>query len=316
MPKITLKQEEQICQEYLNTNITQQELAEKSGYKDAASINKILKNHGIKRKYIHSDTKLNSIIKCNENYFETIDTPTKAYYLGFIIADGHIKKDESSLSIELSIVDEQFLLDFIKALDSEHKLYYRTKKLKSTEKTTGKTYDMCCLKITRPKLCADLIKHGVGNNKSQELSISKTIPEKFMHSMIRGFIDGDGWWSIDKNNNMQLGFVGPVLSFINEVKDILVNKCNITNTNPRQSPGCFKIRWNGNLQCKRIYDYLYSDDGPFLARKFLKSTSHFKNYFNNLSHDSKMKIETKYKSIKTNPNIRPELDKILGLNSK
>ena len=312
MPKLTLEQEENICQEYLNTNITQQELANKYGYSKAPSINKILKKHGIRREYIHSNTKLNNIIKCNENYFETIDTSAKAYYLGFIIADGHIKKDESSLSIELSIVDEQFLLDFIKALDSEHTLYYRTKKLKST----GKTYQECTLKITRPKLCADLIKHGVGNNKSYELSISKTIPGEFMNSMIRGFIDGDGHWSIDKNNSMSFGFVGPVLSFIEEVKNILISNCNINNTPIRKSVGCYKIKWGGNLQCKRIYDYLYSDNGPFLKRKFEKSTCHFKNYFDNLSHDSKMKIETKYKSVKTNPNIRPELDKILGLNSK
>lgn len=26
-------------------------------------------------------------IKCNENYFENIDTPNKAYYLGFIAGD-------------------------------------------------------------------------------------------------------------------------------------------------------------------------------------------------------------------------------------
>ena len=60
---------------------------------DVHTIYKILDSYGIKR----STGKHSS---CNENYFETIDTPDKAYLLGFIPADGAITgKYHSSCSI-------------------------------------------------------------------------------------------------------------------------------------------------------------------------------------------------------------------------
>ena len=37
--------------------------------------------------------------KFNEDYFETIDTEDKAYFLGFIVADGNINKNNNSVRI-------------------------------------------------------------------------------------------------------------------------------------------------------------------------------------------------------------------------
>ena len=55
------------------------------------TISKFLENKGIKntkgnhyRKYFH-----------NENFFETIDTEEKAYWLGFMFADGYIINNEN-----------------------------------------------------------------------------------------------------------------------------------------------------------------------------------------------------------------------------
>ena len=54
----------------------------------------------------------------NENFFETIDTEDKAYWLGFIYADGYITKSKTgqhNLGIKLSIKDLAHLQKF--ALD-------------------------------------------------------------------------------------------------------------------------------------------------------------------------------------------------------
>lgn len=48
--------------------------------------------------------------KINENYFENIDNKNKAYWLGFIAADGNVYGNK--LSIELNSKDEGHLKIF------------------------------------------------------------------------------------------------------------------------------------------------------------------------------------------------------------
>ena len=67
------------------------------------------------------------------------------------------------------VSDEQFLIDFLKEIESEHSIY----KKKTFLKKTQKTYEGRVVKICRPKMVVDLTKHGVGPNKSKELSIGK-----------------------------------------------------------------------------------------------------------------------------------------------
>lgn len=210
-------------------------------------------------------------INCNENYFETIDTPAKSYYLGFIAGDGSIDDKDNTLIIGLAIKDEQFLVDFLKEIDSDHSIY----KTKNFLKKTQKTYEGRRIKICRPKIVADLTKHGVGPNKSKELSISPTIPENLICHYIRGIIDSDGCWSVDKKNCISCSFLSSIYSFAKEISTVLIRECNLNDVKIQKRPGCFETEWGGNIQCKRIYDYLYSEGGPYLQRKFDKSTNHF-----------------------------------------
>lgn len=52
-------------------------------------LKRILKENDI---HIRSHQESKKIYEYNENYFDTIDTPDKAYWLGFIYADGYITK--------------------------------------------------------------------------------------------------------------------------------------------------------------------------------------------------------------------------------
>jgi hypothetical protein len=55
--------------------------------------------------------------KFNEDYFEIIDTPEKAYFLGFIFADGCLidnpKEYRYKLNIKIHSKDEDILKKFI-----------------------------------------------------------------------------------------------------------------------------------------------------------------------------------------------------------
>ena len=300
--KFTKEEESKMCEEYTTTNITQLELSIKYNC-SRPLINRLFKKHAIKRKNVLSDTKLKNLIKVNENYFETIDTPSKAYYLGFILADGNINPKSNSLNIKLAIKDKKFLEDFLIALESDHHVF-ETNSL-SNDRT--KTFYAANIRICRPKICSDLTKHGVGANKSKELYVSPTIPKKLINHYIRGIHCGDGSWTIDKKNNIHFSIVSSVYSFAEELKNIIVKECSANNVKVIPKEGCWGIHWVGNIQCKRIYDYLYSDGGPWLDRKYELSTKHFNNYDNGIKTRLK-----EFKPIKENPKIPSELDRILG----
>lgn len=299
MPKLTIEQELKLCEEYTNRKIKEKDLQIKYGICNL-SIRNIRKRHNIpRRSKIGIDT-----IDFDEDYFETIDTPAKSYYLGFISADAHIKPN--TLSIGLSIKDISLLENFKKELKSDHSIKFRSKFLKSTQKS----YEHCYLNITRLKLYQDLIKHGIGPNKSKELSIPKTISDELIKDFVRGYIDGDGTFSIKKNNQLSFGFVSSVYSFAEELKNYLISKIEINDVIIRTKQGCVECMWGGNIQCKRIFEFLYSR-GPWLDRKYKLVSEHLKNYDDDIKTKGGSNLIQK-KNYAKNPKILSDLDRILG----
>ena len=60
--------------------------------------------------------------KVNEDFFEQIDTPEKAWLLGFIAADGNVNPSNNTLIIVLASEDEEILVKIKSLLDSEHRI--------------------------------------------------------------------------------------------------------------------------------------------------------------------------------------------------
>ncbi len=97
-----------------------------------------------------------------QHFFDTIDTEEKAYWLGFIVADGHIYKTGCGVSIELSKTDE----DHLKKVAS---IFSRNRKLKNRETT----YYQCSIYLGGKSINQSLRKLGLTNKKSEELVISE-----------------------------------------------------------------------------------------------------------------------------------------------
>ena len=55
----------------------------------------------------------------NRHIFDTIDTAEKAYWLGFIVADGYLNISRRMLRIKLGNVDKSHLLKYIQFLGGE-----------------------------------------------------------------------------------------------------------------------------------------------------------------------------------------------------
>jgi DNA-binding CsgD family transcriptional regulator len=91
----------------------------------------------------------------NEDYFKNIDSPTKAYWLGFIFADGCLYSKSNCLSIGLARKDRIILEKFIKCIEGDSsKIFDRSQKSK---KNGNKKYETSTIHINSKKIYQDLI---------------------------------------------------------------------------------------------------------------------------------------------------------------
>ena len=88
---------------YKDNNITVKNCSIKFNI-DRHILSNYFKSKGIK---INPNGKQN----INSNIFNTIDTEEKAYWLGFLYADGNVL-DNNTISLELSTVDKEHLIKF------------------------------------------------------------------------------------------------------------------------------------------------------------------------------------------------------------
>lgn len=259
----TEKELENIINLY-NKGTSLRQLEDILGY-SRKTLSKILKENDVAIK----DNKINSRkYNLNEQYFEKINTKEKAYWLGFMAADGYItsvtKHNTQKFGITLSIIDKEHLENFNSCLKST----YPVKEFKGSKSNYNSNSRFCRLLITSQKSVDYLKRLGIVENKTNKLTFPTVdqVPEKFIYDYIRGYMDGDGSISFS-NNNCIIGFVGrkEFLTKIQEKLNIdlkLSTKDNIT----------FQLNIGGNYQCKRILDLLYkgSKKNTRLDRKYKK----------------------------------------------
>ena len=152
----------------------------------------------------------------NERYFQHIDSMEKAYWLGFLDADGNIDKKKLHLSISLQRRDANVLYKFRASLDSMHPIE------DTVVIVNDKEYLQTKICITSRKMCEDLCNHGCVPNKSLILK-PPSIQEEFIPGWILGYMDGDGSIKLYKDTytkRLRIGifFTGTfeVLSFIKQ----------------------------------------------------------------------------------------------------
>ena len=136
---------------------------------DRTAVSRNLKKLGI-------DTSRNTLIK---NIFHTIDTEEKAYWLGFLYADGYISK-YNQIEVSLSLQDEEHLI--------------KLKQFINTNTNIIKDDHRCRLLFCSKALTNDLALLGCVNNKSLILTFpsDKQVPQYLLKHFLRGYVDGDG----------------------------------------------------------------------------------------------------------------------------
>ena len=177
MPRkvITSELKQEIIKYYLSQPMTMKQVEDKYELSHP-TITKILKNVP---KY--TKAKLNNP-NMKEHFFQEINEEAKAYFLGLLISDGNVFKDDTgrqaSISITLDLKDEYMLEKFKEVLQANT--------------SVGHDGRGCGQIAVRSNIMAeDLAKYGVVPRKSYNTYLP-LISKEMMPHLIRGIFDGDG----------------------------------------------------------------------------------------------------------------------------
>lgn len=207
----------------------------------------------------------------DEDYFETIDTEHKAYWLGFLMADGCVSKtskcdkNPNRISINLKKEDKSHLEKFkndLKAINTNLK--------HKTANSKGHTSETVELRLSSVKMATDLINHNVTPRKTGQEIIPKISNELIKH-FVRGFFDGDG--CIYRNNKyLCFSICSASKRLIDQLKSIFNSigvECYIEERTEYSIP-FYVLGTKNQKNIKLLFEYLYNNATIYLNRKYDK----------------------------------------------
>ena len=213
----------------------------------------------------------------NHEYFNVIDTQDKAYWLGFLYADGYIRERKSgnSLEMKLSIKDKEHLENFRNTISSNHQIKESFNKVKY--KSGFSESRMCHLAIYSKNLVNSIKSQGFHSRKTFTIKFPD-IDKELINHFIRGYFDGDGSFSFNvKTLRPHTHLVSASEIFRNQLITIL-----------RENDIEIKYYSNISLHIQdklgnlKFYNYIYKNSNIHLDRKKEKYEEFRKHYqYNN-----------------------------------
>lgn len=239
----------------------------------------------------------------DNNFFNIINTENKAYWLGFLYADGAIESSTNGCELSLQLLDAEHLFKFKSDLQAKSKvnLDFKVKR--------------CRFSVSNKDFKQDLINWGCTPRKSLTLTWNKnldTLSDDLKIAFIRGYFDGDGClthtysdtkkqrFTISTNLLGTKSFLTSVLSFL--------SKFDINGTwykDPNTNENIMTLMFNKRNSVK-LLNLLYTNANCYLTRKyekylFFKSHKNFAVYVSDyidhyraISEKAKTWIENKY----------------------
>src|SRR5581483_7476548 len=183
MPRRILSDEEAalVARKYVQEQRSMAQLGEEFGY-TAATIMKALRRHGIASR---DRVTAGRQYAFREDFFEHVDSEEKAYWLGFLAADGSVAAKKGSRSpsirVELQTRDRPHLEKLKKALGAGHPV--------RDSSTDDK--DACSLGWRSSLMAAHLATYGLTPKKATRLVINlDRVPTDLHRHFWRGAVDG------------------------------------------------------------------------------------------------------------------------------
>lgn len=230
----------------------------------------LLERRGHKAKSI---SEINRKYSLNEEYFNIIDSENKAYFLGFLYADGCNFPEGTRIVIGLAEKDKEILDKFNILLNYSRPLQYR--------KPTNNSAAQYVLTISSKKISNKLSELGVVKAKSLILTFPNWLDSKLYNHFIRGYFDGDGCITSSspnrnkggKKSDVKWSIVGTE-DFVSEVQKIMIKELDLNKTRIKKHRNAFYLEYKGGKQIRRIKEWLYNNSTIFLERKYNKFLSY------------------------------------------
>lgn len=192
----------------------------------------------------------------SQNYsdiFEKIDTEEKAYWLGFLCADGYIGTETNHIEIALAVKDIEHIKKFAKFINYKRKILRDNIRARIT--------------FRDKKMHSDLTKLGCSPKKSLTLQFpnEEQVPRYLLRHFVRGFIDGDGYIGMHRNGFGRMSITCGSKKFI---EDLILNmswRQNKIRKDKRSD--ALKIDWAGYYVCDMLNE-LYKGSSIYLDRKY------------------------------------------------
>ena len=201
----------------------------------------------------------------DEFFFDNIDTEEKAYWSGFIYADGYLAKP-STIGIELKSSDRVHLEKFKSHINAEHdvKIY--------TKKSTFGIQENCRISFASKHMFNILLNYFGSVHKTFEGHFPIIKNETLIPHLIRGFFDGDGSLSGKPKDNEHL--YRPSVSFIGTketltyIEDISQFKWSWSKRHPEKDTNNYQINCGRVNDSINFLNYMYKDATIYLDRKY------------------------------------------------
>lgn len=203
----------------------------------------------------------------NEKYFDDIDSQEKAYWLGFLFADGYNNERRAEVKLCLNKDDSNHIELFKKAIGSNQPL---------KENACNKRDNTVQIVICNKHFSAQLAELGCFQDKSLHLRFPN-IDKKYEQSFMLGYFDGDGCICVSNPSHPEFS-VTSSYDFATSYQQILIENCELSKTKlyDRWNDGralrnhSWTLRYGGNGNIKNIYPFLYNKTTstvPCLKRK-------------------------------------------------
>lgn len=206
-----------------------------------------------------------------KDYFKEINSEEKAYWLGFLYADGCVDNNLRHIILELNIKDYDHIVKFKEVLETNAKIAIK-------EPTTTKPNRSVRIVISCKQMCCDLVKLGCIPCKSAKLVFpnKNQVPNHLLSHFIRGYFDGDGclcccerYRKRPDRRGKEYHYKTWFLTFVG-TEDFLLGICNFLGDKTKlikNSKCTYQLKFGGNLKIKKLMSKFYENANVYLDRK-------------------------------------------------
>lgn len=211
---------------------------------------------------IKNTNRVNRRIK--SDYFSIIDSPEKAYWLGFLFTDGSVDHYRATGRIRLQLQerDKEILEKFQEDLALDGKIIYDVRPNSTC----------CSVEFTDEQIYNDLAKYNIIPNKTYMINHIpyQKIPKEYWSAYALGLFDGDGGLSCSKDfsTDVTLSYTAYHETEVQDFQTLINLLVDNEKINKNFFTSAWHTQWRGRLQVLKILNILYENCPRHLQRKY------------------------------------------------